>query len=162
MSTIWLKGWSQNCPKHCIQDEHGSLSSGLRGSRTFGNGNGFLLQIFPKNAGFSSRSMSCSIWPKRWNQNCPKHCDIVYKSAAKVRACAEPKPLRISSIKNSTKFAPWELICQQRFFTHGPLSGQKDGVKTAQNIVYKMSSANKFWACGAVKNLALEIVLTHN
>ena len=47
-------------------------------------------------------------------------------------------------------------ICRTTLFQAGPLSGQKDGAKTAQNMVYKTSTAAEVRACAKVKNLALE------
>ena len=76
----------------------------------------FFYRFFQKSLAFQTGQWAAVSGQKDGAKNCPKHCDIVYKSAAKVRPCAEPKPLRISSIKNSTKFAQWDLICQQRFF----------------------------------------------
>ena len=40
-------------------------------------------------------------------------------------------------------------------------SGQKDGAKTAQNIVYKTSTAAKVRACAEVEHLAMEIVFSY-
>ena len=37
-STIRPKGWSQDCPKHGLQDEHCCWSSGMRESKKFGIG----------------------------------------------------------------------------------------------------------------------------
>ena len=47
-------------------------------------------------------------------------------------------------------------ICRTTLFQAGPLSGQKDGAKTAQNMVYKTSTAAEVRACAKVRNLALE------
>lgn len=69
-------------------------------------------------------------------------------------------------------WTPWEYplkigkICSWRFcwktpFQTCPQSGQKDGAKTAQNIVYKTSTAAKIRACAEVEHLAMEVVFSY-
>ena len=52
-------------------------------------------------------------------------------------------------------------ICRTTLFQAGPLSGQKDGAKTPQNMVYKTSTVAEVRACAEVKKVGIGTVVTH-